>query len=101
MGHLGVPPENILFLGLPDGGTGKIWYDHARASDPYLAVLLASDHSPYEGLFRPNLPFARDAVVDATEEIIKKFQPEVIFTVRPGARGWMVLPVAGREPRGR
>ena len=57
------------------------------ASDPYLAVLLASDHAPYEGLFRPNLPFARDAVVEATEEIIKKFQPEVIFTVHPPAEG--------------
>jgi LmbE family N-acetylglucosaminyl deacetylase len=87
MGHLGVPPENILFLGLPDGGTGKIWYEHPNSSDPYLAVLLASDHAPYEGLFRPNLPFARDAVVEATEEIIKKFQPEVIFTVHPPAEG--------------
>jgi LmbE family N-acetylglucosaminyl deacetylase len=87
MGHLGVPPENIIFLGLPDGGTGKIWYDHAHASDPYLAVLLASDHSPYEGLFRPNLPFARDTVVEATEEIIKKFEPEVVFTVHPPAEG--------------
>jgi LmbE family N-acetylglucosaminyl deacetylase len=87
MGHLGVPPENILFLGLPDGGSGKIWYDHAHASDPYLAVLLASDHAPFEGLFRANLPFARDAVVEATEEIIKKFQPEVIFTVHPPAEG--------------
>ena len=87
MGHLGVPPDNILFLGLPDGGSGKIWYDHAHASDPYLAVLLASDHAPYEGLFRPNLPFARDAVVDATEEIVKRFQPEVIFTVHPPAEG--------------
>jgi LmbE family N-acetylglucosaminyl deacetylase len=87
MGHLGVPAENIIFLGLPDGGTGKIWYDHPRASDPYLAVLLASDHAPYEGLFRANLPFARDSVVEATEEIIKKFQPEVIFTVHPPAEG--------------
>jgi LmbE family N-acetylglucosaminyl deacetylase len=87
MGHLGVPPENIIFLGLPDGGTGKIWYDHPQSSDPYLAVLLASDHAPYEGILRPNLPFARDAVVDATEELIKKFQPEVIFTVHPPAEG--------------
>ena len=87
MGHLGVPPENVFFLGLPDGGTGKIWYDHPHSSDPYLAVLLASDHAPYEGLFRPNLPFARDAVVEATEEIIRKFQPEVIFTVHPPAEG--------------
>jgi LmbE family N-acetylglucosaminyl deacetylase len=87
MGHLGVPPENIFFLGLPDGGTGKIWYNHPHASDPYLAVLLASDHAPYEGLFRPNLPFARDAVVEATEEIIRKFQPEVVFTNHPPAEG--------------
>jgi LmbE family N-acetylglucosaminyl deacetylase len=87
MGHLGVPPENILFLGLPDGGTGKIWYEHPKSTDPYLAVLLASDHAPYEGLFRPNLAFARDAVVEATEEIIRKLQPEVIFTVHPPAEG--------------
>jgi LmbE family N-acetylglucosaminyl deacetylase len=87
MGHLGVPPENILFIGLPDGGMGKIWYDHAHSSAPYLAVLLASDHAPYEGLFRPNLPFSRHAVVEATEEMIKKFQPEVIFTAHPPAEG--------------
>jgi LmbE family N-acetylglucosaminyl deacetylase len=87
MGHLGVPPENVLFLGLPDGGTGKIWYDHQRSADPYLAVLLATDHAPYDGLFRPNLPFARDAVVEATEDILKRYQPEVIFTVHPPAEG--------------
>jgi len=87
LGHLGVPPENILFLGLPDGGSGKIWYDHPRLSDPYLSVLLASDHAPYDGLFRPNLPFAREAVVEAVEEIIKKFQPEVVFTSHPPAEG--------------
>ncbi len=38
MGHLGVPPEAIFFLGLPDGGSGKIWYDHLQSSDPYPAV---------------------------------------------------------------
>jgi LmbE family N-acetylglucosaminyl deacetylase len=87
LGHLGVPRENILFLGLPDGGSGKIWYDHPRLSDPYLSVLLASDHAPYDGLFRPNLPFAREGVVEAVEEIIKKFQPEVVFTAHPPAEG--------------
>jgi LmbE family N-acetylglucosaminyl deacetylase len=87
MGHLGVQPENVLFLGLPDGGTGKIWYDHPHSNDPYLAVLLASDRAPYPGLFRPNLPFARDAVLEVTKAIVKKFQPEVIFTVHPPAEG--------------
>jgi LmbE family N-acetylglucosaminyl deacetylase len=87
LGHLGVPTENIMFMGLPDGGTGKIWFEHPRSSDPYLAVLLASDHAPYAGLLRPNLAFARDAVVEATEDIIKRYQPQVIFTVHPPAEG--------------
>jgi len=87
LGHLGVPRHDILFLGLPDGGSGKIWYDHRGSRDPYFAVQLASEHAPYEGLFRPNLPYAREAVVDATAEIIRKFQPDVVFTAHPPAEG--------------
>ncbi len=87
MGHLGVPPENIYFLGLPDGGLGKIWYEHRSSNDPYLAVQLASDHAPYEGLFRSNLPYAREAVVEAAKALIRKFQPAVVFTNHPPAEG--------------
>lgn len=87
LGHLGVPRANILFVGLPDGGSGKIWYDHPQALDPYLSIQLASDHAPYEGLVRPNLPFARQSVVGVTAEIIRKFQPQVVFTAHPPAEG--------------
>ncbi|HLY60613.1 MAG TPA: PIG-L family deacetylase [Terriglobia bacterium] len=84
LGHLGVPPEDILFVGLPDGGSGKIWYDNVNASDPFLDPLLAADHAPYEGLVEPNIPFARNAVVDAAARLIQKFQPEIIATPHPG-----------------
>ena len=86
VGHLGVPRENIFFLGLPDGGSGQIWYDHVEPSNPYLSVLLASEHAPYEGLAEPNLPFARKAVVEAAERFIREFQPEVIYTGHPDER---------------
>jgi LmbE family N-acetylglucosaminyl deacetylase len=83
LGHLGVPRENIFFLGLPDGGLGQIWSHHPEPSDPYLSVLLASDHAPYEGLARPNLPYARKTVLEAVKELIRKFQPEVVYTAHP------------------
>jgi LmbE family N-acetylglucosaminyl deacetylase len=86
LGHLGVPAENIYFLGLPDGGSGQIWYDHVEASNPYLSVLLASEHGPYEGIAQPNLPFARQAVVDAAKRFIREFHPEVIYTGHPDER---------------
>jgi LmbE family N-acetylglucosaminyl deacetylase len=86
VGHLGVPRESIFFLGLPDGGSGQIWYDHVEASNPYLSVLLASEHAPYEGVAEPNLPFARQAVVEAAKRFIREFQPEVIYTGHPDER---------------
>ncbi|MBZ5565088.1 MAG: PIG-L family deacetylase [Acidobacteriia bacterium] len=87
LGHLGVPPEDIYYLGLPDGGSGQIWYDHVEPSHPYLSVLLASDHAPYTGLVRPNLPYSRDSVIAAVKEIIKKLQPAVIYTAHPPSEG--------------
>jgi LmbE family N-acetylglucosaminyl deacetylase len=85
LGHFGLPRENIYFLGLPDGGMGQIWY--GEPSHPYLSVLLASDHAPYEGLVRPNLPYARQAVVETVKELIRKFQPQLIVTAHPPAEG--------------
>jgi LmbE family N-acetylglucosaminyl deacetylase len=86
LGHLGVASENIYFLGLPDGGSGQIWYDHVEASNPYLSVLLASEHAPYEGVAQPNLPYARESVVDAAARFIREFHPEVIYTGHPDER---------------
>jgi LmbE family N-acetylglucosaminyl deacetylase len=83
LGHLGVPREDIFFLGLPDGGSGEIWYGHPDARQPYLSVLLASDHAPYADVAVPNLPYARQSVVGAAEGFIKQFQPEVIVTAHP------------------
>jgi len=86
LGHLGVPRESIYFLGLPDGGSGQIWYDHVETSSPYLSVLLASEHAPYEDVVQPNLPYARHAVVEAAKRFIREFHPEVIYTGHPDER---------------
>ncbi|MBZ5516494.1 MAG: PIG-L family deacetylase [Acidobacteriia bacterium] len=86
VGHLGVPRENLYFLGLPDGGLGEIWYRHLLPADPYLSVLLASDHSPYEDAAIPNLPYARQSAVEAAKEFIRKFAPDEIYTGHPDER---------------
>jgi LmbE family N-acetylglucosaminyl deacetylase len=85
--HIGVPKDDIYFLGLPDGGSGEIWYHHPDPIHPYLSVLLASDHTPYSNVFQPNLPFARESVVSAVEKLLKMFHPEVIVTAHPPAEG--------------
>ena len=85
LGHLGVPVENIFFLGLPDGGMEQIWRSPS-ADKPYLSVLLASEHSPYKDAAIPNLPYARDAVIAAAESFIAKYKPDLIITGHPDER---------------
>ena len=87
LGHLGVSRDDILFVGLPDGASGQIWYDHVKADDPFLDPLLATDHAPYQGLVAPNLSYARDAVVETAKELISKYKPQVIATPHPGSVG--------------
>ena len=86
LAHMGVPPENIFFLGLPDGGLGQIWYQHRKSTDPYLSVLAASDHAPYREVAIPNLPYALDSAVSATKVFITRFQPDLIITGHPDER---------------
>src|SRR5438093_1086571 len=99
LAHLGVPPEDIFFLGLPDGGSGEVWAAKDPAH-PYLSVMLAADHAPYSEVARPNLPFARSSVVEAAKEFIERFRPEVVYTGHPDERhvdhrtnNWFVMRV--------
>lgn len=86
LGHLGVPRENLFFLGLPDGGLEDIWLHHVSPSHPYLSALLASDHSPYRNAAIPNLPYSRDSAVDAAKKFIARFKPDMIITGHPDER---------------
>lgn len=86
LGHLGVPSDDIFFLGLPDGGMEQIWSKYLTAEKPYLSVLLASEHSPYAASAVPNLPYAREPVVQAAESFLRKYQPELVITGHPDER---------------
>ncbi len=97
LGHLGVPRQDIFFLGLPDGGLGQIWSD-TKADRPYLSVLLASEHSPYREAAIPNLAYARQPVVTALKQFIERFHPDLIVTGHPDERhvdhrvnNWLVV----------
>jgi LmbE family N-acetylglucosaminyl deacetylase len=84
--HLGLKRENLIFLGLPDGGSGAIWSQHIKATNPFLSIYLAADHAPYENVLHPNLPYAREPVIDLVKQIISDFRPAMIATTHPDER---------------
>ena len=84
--HIGVKRDQVSFLGLPDGGSGEIWFRHIQRTNPFLSIYLAVDHAPYEGMFEPNLAYARDAVIDAAQRLITGFHPAMIAVSHPDER---------------
>ena len=84
--HTGLTRDHLTFLGLPDGGSGAIWSQHIKVSNPFLSIYLASDHAPYENVLKPNLPYARDAVIDLVKQMIADFRPAMIATPHPDER---------------
>ncbi len=86
LGHLGVPRDNITFLGLPDGGSGAIWTQHVDAAKPFRSIYLASDHAPYDNVYKPNLAYSRDSVLEVVKQLIADFRPEMIVAGHPDER---------------
>jgi LmbE family N-acetylglucosaminyl deacetylase len=84
--HIGLTRDKLSFMGLPDGGSGEIWFHHIKVSDPFLSIYLATDHAPYENILQPNLPYARDAVISLTKQIITGFHPAMIALSHPDER---------------
>jgi len=84
--HIGLTRDKVDILGLPDGGSGAIWSQHIKPLDPFLSVYLACDHAPYEHVLKPNLPFARDSVLAAIEQIVTDFRPALIALPHPDER---------------
>jgi LmbE family N-acetylglucosaminyl deacetylase len=81
--HLGVPRAKLTVLGLPEDGLGAIWFGHKEL---FLSINLACDHAPYENVYQPNLPYARDAVIAAIRQIITDFHPAMIALTHPDDR---------------
>lgn len=99
--HIGLTRDKLTFLGLPDGGSEEIWFRHRQSSDPFFSVYLAVDHAPYEDILRPNLPYARDAVIETVKELIAEYKPALIALPHPDERhvdhrtaNWFVMKAA-------
>lgn len=94
--HLGIPQDNLHFLGLPDGFLEAIRTQ--ESGRPVFSPLLGTDHSPYSGTVEPNLSFQRQAVLKTLTRLLTRIQPDTVYTSHPDERhadhkaaGWFTI----------
>ncbi|MBF0504999.1 MAG: PIG-L family deacetylase [Candidatus Omnitrophica bacterium] len=80
---LGVPPDNLTFLGYPDFGTLNIWYYHWKDRPAYRSLMTRVTQVPYKGAYRPGALYKGEEIVRDLRAILKEFKPTKIFVSHP------------------
>lgn len=80
---MGVPAENVTFLGYPDIGTLDIWYSHWGDSPPYRSRLTRVMAVPYPDALRPGAEHKGESILQDLTTILRDFRPTKIFVSHP------------------
>lgn len=80
---LGLPEEQIIYLGYPDAGIAKLWFHHWDADKPYFNPRIQYDYSPYARNYTPGVLYTGQHLLVDLEKIIKSYQPTDIYYPHP------------------
>jgi LmbE family N-acetylglucosaminyl deacetylase len=80
---LGVPQENLTFLGYPDSGTLNIWQSHWGDRPADESVFTRVRAVPYPNAFRPGAAYKGEEILRDLETILRRFQPTKLFVSHP------------------
>jgi len=83
LAKLHVPPQNVTFLGYPDGGTKKMWETNWNADNPFFSPYTKTSHSPYANSWTPKAPYCGRQALQDVEQIVAGFKPTIVITTNP------------------
>lgn len=80
---LGVPAENILFLGYPDRGLAPMWTTHWSPDQPYFSRFTQTSRSPYSNSFTPGALYCGQSAVEDLRRVLLSLKPTVLVYPHP------------------
>lgn len=78
-GILGVRPEQVTFLGYPDGGGLQIFENHWGDSQPYRSLLSGLTAVPYTFTQSPNALYKGESFISDIKQIVMDFNIPWVF----------------------
>lgn len=78
LGMLGVPEENITFLGYPDAGAPSMWNENWSAENPYQSQFTQTSKSPYVNTYNPESEYSGEDLLGDIQAILEEIQPDIV-----------------------
>lgn len=83
MAAVGLPAQDVIFLGYPDRGVAAMWERYWDFTRPFRSRYTGTSKSPYNDSFTPEAPYCGRQLVNDIEKIILGFQPTEIVVSHP------------------
>ena len=83
MQSLGVPPEDVIFLGYPDRGILPLWEKFWDNSAPYHSPFTKLTQSPYERTYNSQAVYSGHSLLSDLRSILEDFQPDAVVAPHP------------------
>ena len=81
--QLGVPAENIIFLGYPDRGIEPMLNSNWTEAQSYTAPFTRMSQSPYSYTYSPETIYCGISLFTDLETILSNFQPDLVVLPHP------------------
>jgi LmbE family N-acetylglucosaminyl deacetylase len=83
LASLGLPRENVVFLGYPDFSSLDIWETHWGDRPPRESLFTHATAVPYSNAFRAGAPYKGDEILLDLETLLRRFRPTRVFVSHP------------------
>ncbi|MHB9144885.1 MAG: PIG-L deacetylase family protein [Symbiobacteriia bacterium] len=80
---LGVPAQDVTFLGYPDRGLAPMWLTNWLPSNLYFSRFTGADHSPYSNSLTPGAPYCGQSLAQDLRQVLLQTQPTVLVVPHP------------------
>jgi LmbE family N-acetylglucosaminyl deacetylase len=81
--ELGVPADNVKFLGYPDRGLKPMWETNWNLDHAFRSGFTGFSRSPYPRTYTPNAPYAGQSVVADLARLMESTRPTDILVTHP------------------
>ncbi|EIV99644.1 PIG-L deacetylase family protein [Thermoanaerobacter siderophilus] len=76
---LGLPRQDLIFLGFADGSIRFLWSQYWDNGRPRVSGGIHVAYAPYDTVYKPGIPYTGQNLVNELTEIIKDFKPTDIY----------------------
>ncbi|WP_213995770.1 PIG-L deacetylase family protein [Tepidanaerobacter syntrophicus] len=79
MAKLGLPKEDLIFLGFADGSIRFLWSDYWDNGKPRVSGGTQVAYSPYSNVYKPKIAYTGQNLENCLAEIMASFKPTDIY----------------------